>query len=230
VNGATITRRTHSAAHGFSAPVTVATDYDSTNAILKGGGVVRRGRAYAAALAPNPNALTPATWIAYERMSGPRKQLVLTRCTSSDTCSVWAIIGGTDPLTGRGSNAFMPAVAVAYRVDGSSTRVVLGLTYWTDEGLTGNQILMKHYDLLLPTGSVVSSGPLTNAQVACSGLGAEYIGDYDTMVVANNATSSAYFNRMFTDSTEATCDTTTRANLDFRAQDQHVSNAWYSFP
>lgn len=227
-NGGTLTRRSHTSA-GFAAPLVVASDYSSSNVVLKGGASIRRGRAYAAVVAPNPNALSPASWIAYERVSGTAKQIALIRCTSA-SCTLWATFGGTDPRNNTVTNAFMPAVALAYHLVNGVSTPVLGVTYLTDKGLTGNQVFLAHSDYSIPGGSNISSGPLTKPQVACPGSGADYIGDYDAMVVTNNATDSADFNRFITDFTETTCDTTTRANLDYRSQDQHVSNVWYHVP
>ena len=120
-------------------------------------------------------------------------------------------------------------MAFTYKLVNNVPTPIIGLTYWSDNGQSGNRVVLRHYEFNI-NGSIRSSGALTASQVACPGGGANYWGDYDSMYVKNNATTLPTFHRSFTDSTEATCDTTTRANLDFRSQDQHVSNAYYLVP
>lgn len=231
--GGAVTVRTHSAANGFGAPVSVGNDYSGADVKINGGAVIRRGRGLAGIVAPNPNALNPATWITYETETVSanglvkKKALVVMKCTTA--CTFVTRIGGIDPLTGRGPNAFMPAMAFTYKLINNVPTPIIGLTYFTDSGQAANNVELRYYTFGI-NGVIRNGGALTAPQVACPGGGANYWGDYDSMYVTNPASTAPVFHRNFTDSTEAVCDTTTRANLDYRSQSQHVSSAYFAVP
>jgi hypothetical protein len=224
----TLTVRTHGTS-GFGTPVTVTTDHNPADLTINGGAKIRRGRGVAGIVASAPRTVT---WIAYETTTQKagsavvKNAIFLMRCTT--TCTQTTRVGGVDPLTGRGSHAFLPALALTYKLINGVPTPMVGMTYWTDAGQTGNRLVLRQYTFNID-GTVRSGGDVTTAQVACPGTGAEYWGEYDSMYVKDGASASPSFHRSITDSTEATCDTSTRANLDYRSQNQHVSDAAY-FP
>jgi hypothetical protein len=212
-SGTSLILRSYSTA--WSAPVTIATDYSSASVTLNDNVTVLRGHRYPVVTVQPANPMAPISIVIfYPRKVGAFTQLQGVICSAGLTCTAPASM-----RTSSTSNAALPGTAAALTAAGAS---VNGLTYWSDAGLTGGQVKL-YYSTFSTSGSMSAPVAMTQAQKACPGDGNGYWGDYDRMWVSQNNTSLPFFIRSFTDSTHATCDTTSRANLDYRSQNTHVS-------
>ncbi len=202
---------------GFSGGGTIATNLAVGNVTLKDGVTQIRGVNYAARMLPVSGSTPAKMAIFYQFQNGSSTSLKGLLCdTVTLSCSASFTVGSSS------YNTFMPALAFGYRSNGTPVNV---LSFWSDQTTTGGNVALR-YSTLTTSGSITSPVTLTASQRACPGEGVGYWGDYDGMWNDSGST----FTRLITDSTWATCDTTTRANLDYRSQDEHVSEVTFSVP
>jgi hypothetical protein len=118
--------------------------------------------------------------------------------------------------TSTTANAFMAGIAVAHIPQPPSPypRVAPWLSYWNDSARSDGQVTMRWAALnFAGSGSLTLIDLGTTERPCGAGL---YWGDYDQMAVDNDFSASATVLRPFTDSTAATCNTST-------GDPQHVS-------
>jgi len=222
-SNSTLTLRSYSTA--WSAPVTIATDYTVATTSTLNDGTQIRGRRYPVVAIQPANPMAPySIVIFYPRKVGAFTQLQGVVCSASLTCTAPATM-----RTSATSNAVLPATTTALKKVGTTTTNVNALSYWSDAGLTGGQVKLL-YSTFTTGGAMSAPVALTQAQKACPGDGNGYWGDYDRMWVWQNNTTGPLFIRSFTDSTHAVCDTTSRANLDYRSQNTHISMINWAVP
>jgi hypothetical protein len=110
--------------------------------------------------------------------------------------------------TPAGSNALLPALAVAERPQvPAPPSVDPWLSYWADNGSAVGELTLTFSKIDL-SGGALSTSSTTAQQIPCPKSGG-YWGDYDQMAVENNISLSAAprLVRYVADSTAAACDT-----------------------
>jgi len=202
---------------GFSAGTVVATDLYQGEVELKDNVTEVRGVNFAMQYIWNGTPARLAVVYQSRSGSGVRTTLKLLLCDPVTLACTNPVVLGNSTY-----DAFMPALAIGPNKTGSHYMNVL--SYWSNQTTSGANTVLR-YMTYTTTGSSTSSVSITASQRDCPADGVGYWGDYDKMW-----STSTVFSRGITDSTDKTCDTTSRANLDFKPQDQHVAVVNFQVP
>jgi hypothetical protein len=216
----------------WSPAVTVASDYSEGFARMKNGGPGIRNIGFAAAMLDNAGNPDVPRQIAifYQRFVGGTfvTQLQGVLCDPNTL----ACTAPADMVTSSADNAFNPAITTAFKQVGGQTfpSAIDAVSYWTDHGLTDGSVQLAYSSFTRDGGPLIERVGLTQPQTPCPFTSQGYWGDYDFMGVLNNGGPLPTFVRPVTDSTAVACDTSGRANQDFRGTDQHVTAVLFPVP
>jgi hypothetical protein len=186
----------------WDGPWLVGTGFSDAPTTLRPFGPSIRERGIATAYLYQDGPVGPNLGIFYRKVSNGVSQLEGHYCNTDGNTPMSCPVFPT-PIGSVNDNVFMGSVRNAALPHSPFSINKWVVSYWTDEGQGNSGNIILKYAKFDAAGNFTYFS--TSAIQKPCPTNANYWGDYDTMYVRGNGTSSAVFERPVTDSTSAAC-------------------------